>query len=194
MLIPLNTFVAQTKIITTMKKLIFSAILVLTISMAATAQSENYKPFKVDLGAIYGLPMGSEVFSAGGGIYLEPKYNVTDNVAAGIRLEWAFFGAVGENVSASAWSSYLGTCDYYVGTEGIRPYFGGGLGIYKIGRASVGPDEVSAEVGTKFGFVPRAGLLLGHFRTGLEYNIVTGIKKANYLSLKIGFEIGGGKL
>lgn len=179
-----------------MKKILLSAIIVIAIGTGAFAQSETYKAFKVDLGFLYGIPLGSDVYSAGAGFYIEPKYNLTDNIAAGLRLEWAILGsadALGENANISALGSYLITGDYYLNTNTIRPYVGAGLGIYNVGKVEVSDSELSADGGSKFGFAPRIGLLLGHLRTGLEYNLVTGIEGANYLSWKFGFEIGGGK-
>lgn len=177
-----------------MKKLILSAIILLAIGTGAFAQSSSYKAFKVDLGVLYGLPMG-DAYSGGIGFYLEPKYNISDAIALGLRMEWAILGAgdaYGENVSISALGSYLLTGDYYLSTNSVRPYVGAGLGLYNFGKVSVG-DVTVAEAGSKFGFAPRIGLLLGHFRTGLEYNVVTGVKDSNYLALKIGVEIGGGR-
>jgi len=51
------------------------------------------------------------------------------------------------------------------------------------------------QAASKFGFAPRAGFELGHFRTALEYNIAgkTGSINNNYLSIKLGFFIGGGR-
>lgn len=180
-----------------MKKLFLAAIIVVAMGTGAFAQSQNYKAFKVDLGFLYGMAPGSDLYGGGAGFYFEPKYNVTDNIAAGLRIEFAVMGAadaLGENVSVSALGSYLATGDYYVGTEGVRPYGGLGLGVYNVGQASLdNGTDVGVEAGTKFGFAPRVGILLGHFRTGLEYNLVTGIEGANYLSWKLGFEIGGGR-
>ena len=180
-----------------MKKLILSAIIVLAIGTGAFAQSSSYKAFKVDLGFLYGLPVGSDYYSGGVGFYLEPKYNISDNIALGLRLEWAILAAadaLGENASISALSSYLLTGDYYLGSSSVRPYVGAGIGLYGTEVYEVVNSEFRAEKANKFGFAPRVGLLLGHFRTGLEYNLVTGTEgQANYLALKIGAEIGGGR-
>nr|WP_319400826.1 outer membrane beta-barrel protein [uncultured Carboxylicivirga sp.] len=187
-----------------MKKLVLIiAIAVLGIAQAS-AQSENYKAFKVDLGMLYGLP--SDGFDAGIGFYVEPKYNLTDNIALGLKMEWAVLGAEesdGLSASISALGSYQVTGDYYFGTNKVRPFVGLGTGIYSMGSVDYtantleGTGELSADYGSKFGLAPRAGLLLGHFRLGLEYNIITGIPSElasrNYMSIKIGFEIGGGK-
>nr|WP_321406470.1 hypothetical protein [uncultured Carboxylicivirga sp.] len=178
------------------------AIAVLGLTQAS-AQSENYKAFKVDVGALYGLP--SDGFTAGIGFYLEPKYNITDNIALGFKMEWAVLGVDeqdGLSASISALGTYQVTGDYYFTTNKVRPFVGLGTGIYSMGSVDYTYDVMSeagtltADYGSKFGFAPRAGLLLGHFRVGLEYNIITGLAdldSRNYMSLKLGFEIGGGK-
>jgi len=145
---------------------------------------------------LYGIPAGSNVYSSGAGFYIEPKYNLTDNIAAGLRLEWAILGAadeLGSSVSVSALASYLITGDYYLSTDIVRPYVGAGIGIYNVGKVEVSGSDLTGDAGSKLGFVPRVGILLGHLRTGLEYNIVTGFEGGNYLSWKFGFEIGGGR-
>ena len=187
------------------KVLLLVAVLVAGI-VSANAQSENYKAFKVDVGALYAIPGGDGVKS-GAGFYLEPKYNLTDNIALGLKMEWAIMGAEeqeGMSVDISALGSYQITGDYYFGDSKVRPFVGLGTGIYSLGSAEFSAvdalmDENTATIdfGSKFGFSPRAGLLLGHFRVGMEYNIITGIEDGmeskNYLSFKVGFEIGGGK-
>ncbi|MBR8534370.1 outer membrane beta-barrel protein [Carboxylicivirga sediminis] len=186
------------------KVLLLVAVLVAGIA-SANAQSENYKAFKVDAGALYAIPGGDGVKS-GAGFYIEPKYNLTDNIALGLKMEWAVMGADdvdGMSVDISALGSYQVTGDYYFGDSKVRPFVGLGAGIYSMGTMEYSAvDAMDGNMGTldygsKFGFAPRAGLLMGHFRLGLEYNVITGIDSAldsrNYLSFKVGFEIGGGK-
>ena len=178
------------------RKSIFTGIFFTLIASAGFAQT--YKPFKVDIGLLYGLPT-DEAFKSGVGFYVEPKYNVTDNIATGLRAEWAVIGAAdieGGSVDVSAIGSYLITGDYYFGTEKVRPFAGAGLGLYTLGTvsSSFAGTVTEVELGNKFGFAPRVGLLLGHFRLALDYNIITGTDVTqNYLALKAGFEIGGGK-
>jgi len=176
---------------------------------SASAQSENYKAFKVDVGTLYAVPGGDDI-KAGIGFYFEPKYNVSDNIAVGLKMEWAVMGSAdkdGQSYDVSALGTYQLTGDYYFGDSKVRPFVGLGTGIYSIGSVeqkvniSAGGSTVNIDgnydYGSKFGFAPRAGVLLGHFRLGLEYNIITGIESAmesrNYLSFKLGFEIGGGR-
>ncbi|WP_165921901.1 outer membrane beta-barrel protein [Natronoflexus pectinivorans] len=190
-------------------------ILVIAILVSVTSafsQSELYKPFKVDVGFLYASPMGGDDVSGGIGFYIEPKYNYTDNIALGLKLEWAILGSSdveGMDVSVSGIGTYQLTGDYYFNTNRVRPFAGLGVGLYSLGsvdfKADVNdPNDIwgdelgmSLDYGTKFGFAPRVGVVLGSFRVGMEYNVITGIDSAlesrNYLSFKFGFEIGGGK-
>lgn len=123
--------------------------------------------------------------------------------------------------SVSAAGSYTLNGQYYFMSGGFRPFAGVGFGIYQLASASFSAtntgntststtsDAVSA--GTKFGFYPRLGFDAGHFTLNIEYNIVpkstnsfqvdsggsvTTAKsetKNNYLGVRIGFFIGGGK-
>jgi len=123
--------------------------------------------------------------------------------------------------SVSGAGSYTLNGIYYFTPSGFRPYAGVGLGIYSIASASVsfagnGNTQTSSQSetvsgGSKFGFYPRVGFDAGHFTMNIEYNIVpaststltvtsggavTTAKtetKNNYLGIRIGFFIGGGK-
>lgn len=161
-------------------------------------QAENYKAFKVDLGMGYAAGMGD----LDGGLlwYLEPKYNLTDNIAVGVKLEQAALVAVANGKTAVlAVATYQLTGDYYFGDAKVR--FFGGLGMGMYGLASVSIEDSQGNVETVdiggesvFGLSPRVGVLLGHFRLGLEYNLIFAeIVNPNYLGIKLGFEIGGGK-
>jgi len=126
-------------------------------------------------------------------------------------MEWALMGAsdeLGSDVSVSTLGTYQLTGDYYFNTNKIRPFAGLGLGIYNLGTVEFTADpnesgdgvtinDGTIDYGTKFGFAPRVGLLMGHFRIALEYNAIMGVEdfleSKNYLSFKIGVEIGGGK-
>ncbi|MDJ1472004.1 hypothetical protein QNI19_07580 [Cytophagaceae bacterium DM2B3-1] len=163
------------------------------------AQSETYKLFKVDVGAGYGFGKAKGVL-----FYAEPKFNLHDNFAAGLRFEGAILGNVSGNdqyasADISAIGSYALTGDYYVGTNGFRPFGGLGVGLFNMGSVSVDSETTEVpemNVGTKFGVVPRIGFEAGHFRMGLEYNLITGQPSdfnRNYFSLKLGAVIGGGK-
>ncbi|MGV8829734.1 MAG: outer membrane beta-barrel protein [Breznakibacter sp.] len=191
-----------------MKKIIL-LVTILAAGFSTSFAQLNYKAFKVDVGGLYAIPTGDGV-KAGIGFYVEPKYNLTDHIAAGFKMEWAIMGAEevdGASVDISAIGSYQVTGDYYFGTKKVRPFAGLGMGIYSLGTATIKANaneeadgiegNLEADFGNKFGFAPRVGILMSHFRIGLEYNIITGLESGleskNYLALKVGFEIGGGK-
>ena len=184
-----------------MKKIYLTA-LTLCVAIFGNAQYEKtFKPFKVDIAVGYALPAGSGA-KAGALFAIEPKYALNDNLALGLRMELAATaqGAIinGEmnqgDVKASG--SYLATADYYINTNRFRPFVGIGAGIYTNASANI-DEQASDEVqkGSRFGFAPRAGFEFGHFRTGIEYNFAgkTASVNHNYLGIKIGFFIGGGR-
>lgn len=187
-----------------MKKGILLFVSTLLISLSVSAQSTLYKPFKVDAGLILAFPTTND-YELGAGIYVEPKYNVTDQFTMGFRGE--FVGLASNTlleidgdiveVNVSGISSFLLTADYYLTTSIARPFIGVGGGAYILGDVEYTDDEVnSVHVGTRLGFAPRVGVVLGHFRVALEYNVIPSkedIESRNYLGMKVGFEIGGGK-
>ena len=171
----------------------------------ANAQSTTFKPFKVDIATGYAIPGGKG--SKGGVVFaVEPKYAINDNITVGLRIEAAvtargYVSDNGEEFSGDvkASGSYLATGDYYFNTNKFRPFAGLGVGIYRLAGASVDmatEEEAVVETGTKFGGAPRVGFEFGHFRTAVEYNVVgkTGKINNNYLSIKLGFFIGGGRV
>lgn len=189
-----------------MKKLLF-VISLFAASTAAQAQSKMYKPVKVDLALGYGFGNAKGVVFS-----LEPKYNIQDQIAVGLRWEGALLGgmevendangtASGAEINIAAIGSYLVTGEYYFSNNSFRPLAGLGTGIYSMGSINTsasgdGVDESSVDVGTRFGIAPRVGFEVGHFRMGLEYNLITGQPEGfnrNYFSTKVGFFFGGGK-
>lgn len=168
----------------------------------ANAQTEQtFKPFKVDLALGYAVPAGSG--SKGGALFaVEPKYALNDNLTLGLRMEAALTvqGTVvsGEmnDGSVKVSSSYLATADYFFNTNRFRPFIGAGAGIYTNASATLDAQTTEdVKTGSKFGFAPRAGFELGHFRTAIEYNFAgkTNTVNQNYLGIKLGFFIGGGR-
>ena len=182
-----------------MKKFLFSA-LVLGTTLFASAQETTFKPFKVDIALGYAVPGGSG--SKGGVVFaVEPKYALNDNLTVGLRMEAAVtarvtMDAYGQEMTgdAKASASYLLTGDYYFNTNRFRPFVGVGAGVYRLAAVDLNSSEV--QTGTKFGAAPRVGFEFGHFRTAIEYNATgkTGTYNNNYLGIKLGFFIGGGRL
>lgn len=187
-----------------MKK-VFLMCALLAGTYFANAQSTAFKPFKVDLATGYAVP-GGKGSKAGVVLAIEPKYAINDNITLGLRMEAAITarGSVssdGQSAEAEVKGSgsYLATGDYYFNTNKFRPFAGLGLGIYRLASAAVDTDSEGdpvIESGTKFGGAPRVGFEFGHFRTAVEYNVAgkTGKINNNYLSVKLGFFIGGGRI
>ena len=183
-----------------MKKLMFS-ILFLAIVVLGYSQSTMFKPFKVDFAFGFASPAGSGT-KAGVLFALEPKYNITNNITAGLRLEGAVMARAsvdqtGQTVTGDvkANASYVATGDYFYMTGKFRPFTGVGAGLFSTAAASVDKNTGAVSAGNKFGGIARAGFELGHFRFATEYNVLgkTGDINNNYLGIKIGFFVGGSR-
>ena len=193
---------------------IFSFITIFSFSAAA---QNDLRPFKVDVSLGYAIPGGEG--SKGGVLFaVEPKYAVIPNIAVGLRMEAAVVARFGgydadgnvNDVSVKASGSYLVTGDYYLRDNySFRPFAGAGAGIFTIASAEITSTTGAVSGGTKFGGMLRAGVEAGHFRMGIEYNLVpkttfdgydengnptTGLTSNNsYMGIKIGVCIGGGR-
>jgi outer membrane protein W len=169
-----------------------AALALLGAAPAARAQAPSYQPIRVDL-TFYAAYAAADATAWGGGVALEPKFNVTDHFSAGLRLEGAGFvtqdvkvssGSTSANVSQGARgvAAFLAKADYYFTDSTVRPFVGVGLGLYRIGAGS---QSVSSGTGGAtvvqtassfrgFGFAPQAGLNLGGFRLAATYHVITG--------------------
>lgn len=165
-----------------------AALLALLAPPLARAQAPNYQPIRVDL-TVFGAYAPSDATAWGIGAALEPKFNVTDRLAVGLRFEGSGFvtqdvrvDSGGNDVSVSqgarAVSAYLAKADYYLTDAEARPFVGLGLGLYRIGSASQsvsgGAIVQSAAALSGFGFCPQVGVNLGGFRMAATYHVVTG--------------------
>jgi hypothetical protein len=191
-----------------MKKITLCAALIL-VAAGVFAQSDSamttsgriFKPFKVDVSAGFALPLGGNGSKGGALFAVEPKYAIMDKFAIGLRLEIAALARVTNadpnNTAGDAQGngSYLLTGDYYFSNQKFRPFFGAGGGVYSVAAASFDtPDDV--KTATKSGFMIRGGFETGHFRFGIEYNIVgqTDFSANNdYIGFKVGGFFGGGR-
>ncbi len=167
-----------------------AALSTLAFAPPALAQARNYQPVRVDL-TIYGGYGTADANAWGIGAALEPKFNVTDNLAAGFRIEGAAFitqdvnvgpagsGEVAISQGARAVSAYLVKADWYFTTSSARPFAGLGLGLYRIGAGSqdisgTGAISQRAESFSGFGFCPQLGVNFGGFRLAATYHVITG--------------------
>ena len=192
----------------------YLAGLFILVTLSATAQ--EYKPFKVNLSVGIAKPLNAGV--SGGVLFaVGPKYGISDNVDIGLRLELAAVARgvqVNGNTTTSdlgAFSSALLTGNYLFGTGNVRPFLGAGVGLYNIGAAGTvtaisgqPAQDVTFVNDTKFGGMIRGGIKAGHFVAAVEYNAApttsttvrtTKVSSENaYLGIKVGFDIGGGRV
>lgn len=201
-----------------MKKLLFAAVL-LFISVAVTnAQSSTiFKPFRFGLCVGYANPSGGGDAKGGVLFNFEPSYRIKDNIAVGLRGEFAVMArasgdASSSSVDASANGSWTLNGEYFFSNNDFRPFAGLGFGTYSIAKASVdvsvgGSSGSAAAAGNKFGFYPRIGFEYNHFVLGIDYNIIPASKyeytattgnveveqKNSYLGIRLGLYIGGGR-
>ena len=174
-----------------MKKVLLTLITVFTINAVASAQAENYGAFKVDVMLGYanpsaGLVKGGLTFS------IEPKYNLTDNIAVGVQLGSTLLASDAAGIGILGLNNYSLTGEYYFTENKLRPFAGIAAGLYAPADVEVTINGQTNKIpggDSRFGFAPRAGIQLGHFRLAAEYNLV---KDSNFLSIKLGATIGGG--
>lgn len=177
-----------------MKNFFLIAIAMFTI--VSSVQSQDYGPVEWDIIRLgYVIPSGE---GAGSGIALgtEVRYNVNNNISAGLRAEFALFGSgdvEGADVGAAGSYSLIG--DYYFQTESNKRAFAG-FGIGSFGGVTVTTSdgmggEIEAEGGGGLGVIPRLGYELGFLRVTGEYNLLFAEGASNYLGVHLAFTIGG---
>jgi hypothetical protein len=190
-----------------MNKLIFT--LLLTISGIITEAQErfqeinHYKAFEVLLEAGYARPAGNGA-KAGVLTALEPRFNVTDKITVGLRFEATAMARAGyqiNNISADGEAglgiAILATGDYYFTSRMVRPFAGGGVGIYNfvsVEATSSNGGRITVPAVTKPGGMIRAGVEVWHLRAGFQYHIVgkTNTINNNYFGFTLGIALGGG--
>lgn len=197
-----------------MKKLFFIAALVMaTVSVSAQEQGK----IRVGTNLGFGFPNAGLGFA----IDLDARYNITNNINAGILL--TSFGGFKDlyadvnggltTMTMGGSSGYLVHGDYYFseGTSSFAPFLGAGLGGFGVSNIQVSSDDNSSVTNslsfsdaTKFGGVIRGGFEAGHFRMGLSYYLIPssdlydlsgariGTTGNSYLNLTLGFYLGGG--
>jgi hypothetical protein len=190
-----------------MKKflIIFLFALSTRSALAQKIWDREFKPFKIDVSAGYAIPQAS---GAKGGLLfaLEPKYAfIGDPLSFGLRLEAAILTPVEDTNDISTQQSQanvsaLLTGDYYFNNNNLRPFLGGGFGLYSVVNQT-GKDEgallPNADFSNRFGFMLRGGVEWGHLRMGLEYNFVSSNSseaKYSYIGIKAGIVLGGGRM
>ncbi len=197
-----------------MKKLIL-LILFISSFQLANAQRGGAFRFQMDLGGA--IPKEGGI---GALVNIEPQILLSDNLAFGLRMGVA---GLAKNISLSnsieeyegeisSNASGLGTLNYYFngGNSRLAPYLGVGFGYYGLSNIEIDENVGNQDLGeidVNFAWAPmiRAGLELGKFRIGAEYNIVPSSELQNsngatvgtaineYYGITLGFFVGGGK-
>ena len=158
------------------------ALAAMTVAAAsdAHAQAKNYQIWRVDSGIAGAYALGTG--AAGGGGVAEIKFNVLDQVSAGVRFDGVItFGGNfgldgGENVSVGlgVQSASLLKGEYFFTNGGARPFVGLGAGMYAITSQNVdtNPDgaTILQQAGRYFGLAPQIGVDLGRLRLGATFN------------------------
>jgi hypothetical protein len=198
-----------------MKKLLTILVFTLVIHHSFSQQADRFR-FQMDLGAA--APKDGGI---GALVNLEPQILVMDNLAVGMRVGFAglakdvtyysipddYTGQIGANTSVS------GTVNYYFnnGKSRVAPYVGAGFGYYALSNIDIEDTDIDQEdigdLKASFAWAPmvRAGVELGKFRIGAEYNFVPksdlqnvggeviGQATNQYFGFTLGFFVGGGQ-
>ncbi len=174
------------------------------LALSSLKAQGDYRTFKLDAGVLMG-----EVNHYHIGLfapYFEPKININNNLTLGLRLEYVFYSKSDfivfnpndpyySGLHSDGWTfSTVFTSDYYFNDHYVRPFIGCGAGaFYMYNKKANSYLDFNEEV-IALGVVPRLGVIIGQFRVSCEYNFIFSDKtNLDYLSLKLGFEIGGKK-
>lgn len=198
-----------------MKKLLGVLAALLIMNTAYSQQAGKFR-YQMDLG--FAAPKDGGL---GALVNFEPQILVMNNLAIGLRMGVAglakdvtyyeipddYDGELAANASVS------GTANYYFnyGKGKVAPYIGAGFGYYALSNIDVDgsdfdEDEVE-DLKANFAWAPmlRAGVELGKFRIGAEYNFVPksdlqnvsgeviGQATNEYFGFTLGYFVGGGK-
>jgi len=171
-----------------MQNIIFTLALFGLFSVTVSAQSSDFRLFELDFGLNLANPTSNQYLSEGNPLYIEPRFNITNNISAGVRWETVNIENTSLNTESRVRSRQF-TVDYYLPGD-TRFFVGTGIGRYVYEDAGGETADVS-----QFGFAPRAGVELGHFRAGVTYNIISGnnLMSPDYVGINIGWVLWGGR-
>ncbi len=198
-----------------MKKLL-TILLLLPIMQTAYSQEASKFRYQMDFG--FAAPKDGGI---GALVNIEPQVLVLDNLALGMRMgvtgmakDVVYYDIPDDyDGEISANTSVSGTLNYYLNNDKSRvaPYIGAGFGYYALSNIDIDDTDIDEdEVGdlkANFAWAPmvRAGVELGKFRIGAEYNFVPSSDLQNvggevigqatneYFGFTLGFFVGGGK-
>ena len=193
-----------------MKKVAFLFLIILNSFIFA--QEGGKLRVNFDLG--YAIPSGG---GNGVSIYLEPMYNIKENINVGLRIgtpvlvrKIDFFSGETTETSGNTNISFIATTDYHFNktNSSITPFIGGGIGYTSIANISYEPfsdtDNKTEYIGKINGMI-RGGFEWKKLRFSIDYNFISksdlidtngdkiGDSKNSYFGINLGFFVGGGK-
>lgn len=186
----------------------FALVVLLLVTADAQAQSQNFQLFRMDSGLVGAYAPG-DLSGYGIGGFVEPKFNATDRIAVGARLEGSVLmgmqiaGSENVAVGMTSQAATLAKGEYFLSTRKVRPFIGLGAGMYTLASSGGGTSGANVSAGRYFGVAPQLGVNLGGFRLAGTYHMIFGDNlvtlsagntqkvSRNYASLDIGFQFGG---
>jgi hypothetical protein len=174
---------------------------------------QNFRKIRVGFGLGYADSRTNNGYSTTDAVvlYVEPSYRIRNHISLGVRIERLVNSSFQVN-------SYGVNGQYYFSNRNFRPFAGVGLSVFRPSfhvRNFPTPYNkyYSSNEKPALGFYPRAGFDAGHFTLTIDWNwiasasatinnfdILNGINQSysgqidtNYLSIKAGLFIGGGR-
>lgn len=198
-----------------MKKVIIILLSVLTV-LIADAQEKG--KIRVGFNGALAIPQAGLGFTGDWDI----RYNISNRVNAGIMFNGSLQtkdlisnGGITSQLTLNGSTGILAHGDYYFNKPGsvFATFIGGGIGTIKVGNIQIASFEQSGEGFGRFAVsaentsqgLIRGGFEAGHFRMTLNYyiipesalydlvNMTVGSTRNSYVSLSIGFYLGGGR-
>jgi len=186
-----------------MKKFIVLAVCCKFFTVLNVHAQKEFKPFRVDAAISATFAFADTL--RGINFYIEPRYEVVPHLSVGFKIETGSFWRDKKKVldDKKNITSYHATADYTFYQHGYRPFVGAGLGIYRIKATTarnlpLNPIAGYGVVKSNLGVMLRAGFVYrDRFTAAFEYDFAGNDAlgtSANFLSLRIGFFIGGGQI
>ena len=158
--------------------------LVFFISVS-TLQAQKLEKLRIGIGAGYAIYSASS--QNGVLLTVEPSYKVNNNFSIGMKYETVAKSKFLSIRGAKEISSISLNGQYYFTDKSLfQPFFGLGVGVYSA-------EEVEFANTQLFGIYPKVGFDLKHFSFCVEHNILSKGNGNNYLGVKGGVFVGGGR-
>jgi hypothetical protein len=165
----------------------------------AHAEPIRIDPLRIDIGmgAVIGLPHVDVGFA----LSVDPKWSVSDHMAAGLHLEKSHFFSSDED-DESHYEVHLlqPTVELYALDGSIRPFLGLGLGLYKLQEGGVlSFYAADSEKALTLGLGAQVGVELGRYHlSGTFHLLQQSVQIAEdelraYVSIDHGFRFGGNR-